>query len=92
MKYKADLTQQRAPGSLHRDCSASYRLLSNADEICPGDERLCDDCKTWETLGEDDVFFGQKYDGNFFVPMRRMTPNSVLCETIGKTSNEKTLD
>lgn len=76
MKLESDiLTPDAPPGSAPCSGSATYRLLSNADAICPGDERLCDDCQTWETLEANNPFFGQRYDGNFYVPMRRMSLN-----------------
>jgi hypothetical protein len=64
--------QEPTPRELAAPSGSAYRLLNHRDAICPGDERLMDDCQTWETLGEADKhFFGTKYDANFFVPMRR---------------------
>ena len=56
------------------DGSAKYRLVSSQDAICAGDERLRDDCETWEVITNE--FVGTRYNGNFFVPMRRkVSPN-----------------
>lgn len=71
-----DSPERVARGSSSATGSATYRLLSNADAICPGDERLCDDCQTWEVLESNNPFFGLRYDGNFYVPMRRMSLNA----------------
>jgi hypothetical protein len=50
-------------------CSAQYRIVSSQDVICAGDEQLCDDCETWEVITHE--FVDIRYNGNFFVPMRR---------------------
>lgn len=56
--------------------SATYRLLNRSDAMCPGDERLLDDCKTWEVIELTNPHIGQRYDGNLFVPMRRRSLNA----------------
>lgn len=56
--------------------SATYRLLNRSDAMCPGDERLLDDCKTWEVIEPTNPHIGQRYDGNLFVPMRRRSQNA----------------
>ena len=50
--------------------SETKRLLNKGDVVSPDDEMLCDDLETWEPVGKR-FGIGQKYDANFFVPMRR---------------------
>ena len=51
--------------------------------MCPGDERLLDDCKTWEVIELTNPHIGQRYDGNLFVPMRRRSLNDELRDRSG---------
>lgn len=67
-----------------------YRLLGNQDAVCPGDQRLCDDCETWEVIDKKNCgFVGQRYDGNAFVPMRRKLQNGELSSVEQASENEK---
>ena len=50
---------------------SAFRLLNEEDVICATDERLCDDCQTWETLECDTWAAGMRYNSTVFVPMRR---------------------
>jgi hypothetical protein len=74
------------------DGSATYRLLNRSDAMCPGDERLLDDCKTWEVIEPTNPHIGQRYDGNLFVPMRRRSLNDLReLPPIGDSREPKTL-
>ena len=47
-----------------------YRLLELGEQICEHDERLLDDCQTWEPI-LNGWEIGKNYDPCAFVPMRR---------------------
>ena len=47
-----------------------YRLLERGETIAIGDERLLDDCQTWEVISKG-WEIGNTYDPCAFVPMRR---------------------
>ena len=49
-----------------------YRLLERGERIDVGDERLLDDCLTWEVIANG-WEIGKTYDACAFVPMRRKT-------------------
>ena len=53
-----------------KDAGSAYRLLKEGDVICATDERLCDDCQTWDTLECDTWAAGKRYNSTVFVPMR----------------------
>ena len=79
----------KAESSLAPASGSAYRLVNALDTILQTDERLCDDCETWEAFEANNPHVGKKYNGNIFVPMRRKQPQKGQGMKMSKASDKE---